>query len=215
MSVTAPGKDADVSATIADLHFEFKGSRTYVHGTDIYNGVADFARKSFGLNELTDINYTLHRIMRTQLRIEARRNERIRRHEATCVELTARAGNDEWQFLLAENGSPVTGRYEYPEDDIVALCDHDPEAKSFSLTAPTPFTDIEVVVAMNKGLVQKLFPDAPGKWFFTKLEMARYERQTPYARLELTLVRNLGLKLTKTRIVRDGHELGHIYFSIV
>lgn len=204
-----------MSATIADLHFEFKGSLTYVHGADICNGIADVARNSFGLNELTDINYTLHRIMRTQLRIEARRNERIRRHEATGVECQCRCGNDEWQFLLSENGQPVTGRYDYSEDAIVALCDHDPEAKSFSLTAPTPFTDIEVVVAMNKGLVQKLFPTAPGTWLFTKLEMARYERQAPYVRLELTLVRNLGLKLTKTRIVRDGHELGHIYFSIV
>jgi len=213
--VIVAGKDFSVSVTTADLQFQFKGSRTYVHGTDIYNGIADFARNSLGLNELTDINYTLHRIMGIQLRIEAFRNETFRRRSDTCVDFQCRSGSDEWQFLLAENGQPVTGRYEYPEDDIVALCQCNPAAKTFTLTQATPFSDIEVIVAMNKGLVQKLFPDASGKWFFTRLEMNRYEQKSPYTRIELTLVRNLGLKLTKTRVVRDGRDLGNIYFSIV
>jgi len=199
----------------AELEFKFKGSRTYVHGTDIYNGIADFARNQFGLDELSDINYTLHRIMKTQLRIEAFKNEKVRRRDDTCVDFQCRSGNDTWQFLLAENGKPVTGRYEYPEDDIVALCTCDLNAKNISLTKATPFTDIEVIVAMNKGLVQQLFREAPGKWFFTKLEMNRFERKSQYANLTLTLVRNLGLKLTKTCVVMDGRELGHIYFSIV
>ena len=49
------------------LKFCFKGSRTYIHGTDIYNTVINLLRKEFAGN--TGIDLTFHNIANHNLNL--------------------------------------------------------------------------------------------------------------------------------------------------
>lgn len=196
-----------------DINFKFKGSRTYVHGTDIYNMVVKFAREEIGLKQIANIKYTLHKVMRTNLKLEFLKNERIPKRSNTSVVFLCNDGSDQYQFLLEENNQPVVGNYEYDEDSIVDVSVFNKDKKTIELFTQLDYTEIELIVALNKGLLNLEFPDGPGKWYLTKIELKEYFYKRDYKSILLKLERNLNFKLTKTKIEIDGIEVGHIYFS--
>ncbi len=195
-----------------DLEFLFKGGRPYVHGTDIYNKVASFASKELQIKKIKDITYSLHQVMQTGLHIDIYR-ERTSRQDNTSVVFSFKDGENFYELHLSENGQEITDGYEYPENSIVDACSVHMEQQSIELTTEQPFTDIELLVAMNKGLLNTLFPDGPMKWYFTKLELTGYQEKSSFNSLRLELKRNLQFKLTKTAVIMDGQPLGFIYFS--
>ena len=195
------------------LDFKFKGSRTYVHGTDIYNAIIEYAREKMGLEDISNIRYTLHKVMRTNLDMEIYINERVPKKPETAVVFLCESGGAKYQFMLHENHREITGRYEYDEDGIVKDCLLNREGQLLELTDKTPYSDIELIVAINKAMMNLLFPDGPGKWYFTKLELEKAVGKTDYSSIKTRLIRNLNFKLTKSEVFIDGVLRGYIYFS--
>lgn len=195
------------------MNFKFKGTRNYVHGTDIYNAIANFATEQLALVELKDIHYTLHKVMRKNLSIEVFKNERVPKRKNTAIVFLCRSENDYYQFMLQENDQDVKGSYEYDENAIVEDCKYDPDKKTLELTDAKTYTDIELIVALNKRLLNLVFPEGPGKWFFTQLKINEYIKKSNYRNITLKFIKNLNFKLTKSQITIDGKEIGHIFFS--
>lgn len=202
-------------AEFHDLEFQFKGKRDYVHGTDIFNEVCRFAVETLNVASIVGIEMNLHKIMRTNLKVEVLDDPGAKKRDDTCVTFSFTSAGVRRKLFLSENGAPVEGRYPYPEEDIINASALDVEQRSFKLSRACGYSDIEIFVAMNKGLLDELFPSHGGKWYFTKLELAERRGKTGFDNIELKLIKNVGLKLTKSSITVDGRNLGNIFFSLV
>lgn len=194
------------------IEFQFKGARDYIHGTDMFSRMIE---PSHLPSMLENIRFTVHDFVRTPVcrlystNIKGTLND----VENICARCQFDiGGNTYWLALTQDSGDAVSGgRYEYDEDRIIRLCVMQDEG--IVLTQSSPFTFIENVVAMNKHMHQQLFPDAVGKWIFTRIDLSRScnDREN----LSLQFKHNMNYRLTKSDVLINGEKVGDIYFSLV
>lgn len=189
---------------IRRLSFCFKGSRDYVQGPDIVTAVLN----QFPAEEITDLDFKFNGIVSTNLDlIEDCKAE----HAKVNVRLTV---NGEPKSLqLIESGQAIECRYEFDEGQIVECCNLDMAAQSVELRNPTTYTFCENFVAMNKHLLQNLYPQEKGKWYFTRLEQ-KYPIDDD-ALITVRLIKNFNFRLTKSDILISNEVVGSVYFTMV
>ncbi len=186
------------------LNFCFKGNRAYAHGTDIVAALF----KQFADSDLSAIDLKFNGITHTNLDVV----DGIDNSEAK-VNIRWLEGGSEKHYQLVENGEPIECRYEYDEDNIIAKTSIDLDSQTIRLGAVTGFTLCENLVAMNKYLLQSLYPDEKGKWYFTRLEQTKLISDD--ALIEVELIKNFNFRLTKSDILLDGKVIGSVYFTMV
>ncbi len=189
-----------------DLDFCFKGSRTYVHGTDIFTMLTE----TFG-KHIKKLDIAFHGITVNNMTFSATKPENKE------VKVTFRClDNDKKRILFGiENRSGIDCRYEYLEENIVKNSIVNIAKENIVLNTKTGYTFIEHVVAMNKALLETLYVDISGKWYFTRLQLQDPIEMSDVASLQLVLKSNFQFKLTKTAIIVNEQEVGFIYFSLI
>lgn len=192
-----------------NLKFCFKGKRTYVHGTDTYDKLIELLSDKF-LDGKFDLSF--HGVAKKNIVLvtEKPKDENRLKFVCRCTDLD---GNKNILFGL-ENNVDIECRYEYPEEDIYALSTLDLKNKTAGLIKNSSYSFIENTVAMNKYLLENLFPKADGKWYFTRLQLKSIPNDEQYP-LKLELKANFNFKLTKTEIFINNKSIGFIYFSLV
>jgi hypothetical protein len=190
------------------LEFCFKGSRNYVHGTDIFNKVIKQLKNEM-LNKKIDLSF--HGIARTNIDLvnEKPDNEKLIKF---AIKFINKDNKKEVMYGI-ENGKKIECRYEYPEENIYNLSNLNLEKKEVVLNKDTSFSFIENIVALNKYLLVNLFSNANGKWYFTRLQLK--ENIDSNYPLKLILKGSFNLKLTKTEILIADKSIGFIYFSLI
>jgi len=193
-----------------NLEFCFKGARTYVHGTDIYNAMLDLLKNK----EMQQTNFDLsfHGIAKTNIEISQNQPE----NEDLLKFAFKYLDQDSNKKVLygIENNIPIECKYEYPEEDICNLSELNLDNKEVVLAENSSFTFIENTVAINKYLLENLFPNINGKWYFTRLQVKEFISENHYP-IKLILKANFNFKLTKTEIFIDDKSVGFIYFSLL
>lgn len=191
-----------------NLDFCFKGSRTYVHGTDIFNKTADLLKDKMK-NEKIDLSF--HGVAKTNIDLisEKPENEELLKF---AIKFTDNSGNRDVLYAV-ENGLEIKCRYEYPEENICKLSSLDLENKKVILDNDSSYSFVENSVALNKYLLENLFPEVDGKWYFTRFQLNKIPENKYPLRLELRA--NFNFKLTKTEIFIGEKSIGFIYFSLV
>jgi len=198
---------------VYNLDFCFKGNRTYVHGTDIFNKTLDLFTTQLGYKEIKNIDISFHHIATQNLTFLS---DYTGDGNDLKVTIKFKEGDNTHRFFAVENGIDVNCRYEYPEENIVQASVFDLPKNQVTLQKPLDFSFIEKIVAMNKGLLEKLFDAVDGKWYFTRLQ--HNDAMTDNAstgKISLTFKSNFNFKLTKTAVTVDDKEIGFIYFSLV
>ena len=186
------------------LNFCFKGARQYVHGTDI---VATLL-KTMADKSLTQIDLKFNGITKTNLDlVEGQESDQAK------VNIRWLEQGQEKQYQLVENGELIDCRYEYNEDLIIEKNTLDLEAQTIHLNESTGFTLCENFVAMNKHLLQRLFPEEIGKWYFTRLEQTMLIDDD--ALISVKLIKNFNFRLTKSDILLNDETIGSVYFTMV
>jgi hypothetical protein len=195
-----------------DFPWRNKGGRDYLHATDMHDLVCQ-ALIDAGYPPLRQIDMTVHRVAREGLTGVLADAPAASREAAAVFQFSA--GDRKLVLSLLPNGEPITRRDPYPEDEIAAACRIDLDARRVELGHLAGFSTIEKIVAMNKLLLQRLFPEADGKWFFAKLKLneSLWGRELPS--LQLRFETHLDFTLTRTAITADGESLGRIFFSLV
>jgi len=188
----------------------FKGSRDYLHGTDIYNKVITVLNENN--SAVSEIDIAFHSLARTQLMLTTNQPVAGESIAATCAYNTS---SKRQRVYLVETGFQVTQRYPYPEDEIVSQMVVNLEENYGELLVNPPFTDIEIWIAMTKSLHQKVFPQLSGKWLFVRGRFARYTEHSQAMARRISIVSCFNNKLTKSEATLDGCKVGEIYFSIV
>lgn len=189
---------------IQKLNFCFKGNRTYIHGTDVMVALVEY----FVDKELEEIDVKFHGISETNLQL-------IDGDELTNakVNISLLVDGKEQMFQMVESGEEIGCRYEYDEDALVHHCQVDIDKQQVHLSAITGYSFYENFVAMNKLLLQSLYPEAEGKWYFTRIEQEKLIRDE--ALITVKLIKNFNFRLTKSEILLDGEKLGSVYFTMV
>jgi hypothetical protein len=189
-----------------DLNFCFKGSRTYIHGTDIFTKITDIFN-----SDITKIDISFHGITFHNVTLSTQKPA------DSEIKIIFRCLDNGNKIILygIENHSNVDCRYAYIEEKIVENSSIDLEGENIKLNTPSEYNFIEHVVAMNKALLESLYNDVEGKWYFTRLQLQEKLDMEIITSLVLTLKSNFQFKLIKTAIVVNKKEVGFIYFSLI
>jgi len=190
------------------LKFCFKGNRTYVHGTDIFNKVTELLK-----NDIKDekIDLSFHGIASTNLNLvpEKPKNEKLLKFAIKFIDK-----NENKNVLYGiENSKSIECKYEFEEEDICKLSNLDLQNQKVTLDNTSSYSFVENSVALNKYLLKSLFPYANGKWYFTRFQLNEIPESLYPLKLELKA--NFNFKLTKTEILIDNKSVGFIYFSLI
>jgi len=191
------------------LKFCFKGDRTYVHGTDIYNKIVELLSSQIK-NEKFDLSF--HGIARKNIDLVSQMPE----HESSLKFVCKYVGVNNHKNILygVENSIDIECRYKYPEEDICNLSELNLQNQEVILEENSSFSFAENTVAINKYLLENLFPNVQGKWYFTRFQIKNKPSSDMYP-LKLILKANFNFKLVKTEILIKDKSIGFIYFSLV
>lgn len=187
-----------------DFQLQYKGSRNYLHGSDIYNAIDDALRTRFGGHL---IRLTFKHFARNQCRL--------------MLEKTDNAGNiigqGNWSadsgelhhFWLYETDCPVIDSYPYDEDAITASACIDGAIITGSHN--NHYSVIENIIALTKRLNYTLSPDVKGKWLFGQLDL---KQNFPDNWQQICVERTVcvGNNFSRNRILIDGTDYGEIRF---
>jgi len=187
-----------------NLKLCFKGGRNYVHGSDIVSALL----KEMESRLITNIDLKFNGIASTQLDlVDGDTNEQAK------VNIRWFENGQESIYQLIENGKPIDCRFEYDEEQIIQRTKLDLDSQSIVLQQPTGYTLCENFVAMNKFLLQSLFPDVQGKWYFTRLEQNGLVIEN--ALITVKLIKNFNFRLVKSDVLVENIVIGSIYFTMV
>jgi hypothetical protein len=194
------------------IEFQFKGTRNYIQGPDIFNAMIGVGGNA---TELSNIRFSVHDFVRTPI---CRIYEGSSKEEINSVQdIRARCqfdvhGISRWLALTQYSGDAASGkRNDYDEARVVSQCRM--EGEGVTLVRQSPFTFVETIVSMNKHMHQQLFPEVAGKWIFTRIDLQN--GCVAQEKLALQFRHNMNYRLTKSDILADDKKIGDLYFSLV
>jgi hypothetical protein len=194
------------------IEFQFKGSRSYIQGPDIFNAMIG---EGGAAAELSNIRFSVHDFVRTPIcRIyQGSSKEEINSVHDICARCQFDVdGITRWLVMTQDSGDAASGkRNDYDEARVVGLCRM--EGEGITMVGQSPFTFIETIVSMNKHMHQQLFPEVAGKWIFTRIDLE--QGCMAQEKLALQFRHNMNYRLTKSDILVDGKKIGDLYFSLV
>lgn len=186
-----------------DLNFCFKGTRDYIHGTDIYTKLAEQYQNA------KNIDIAFHGIAIKNLTFYREKPKEAIKTTFRCLE-----NKNKIKLFGVENILNIDCRHEYLEEKIIHNSTVDISKENITLNSQTEYSFIEHIVAMNKALLEALY-DINGKWYFTRLQLKESISMSDISSLQLILKSNFQFKLTKSSIVVNNTEIGFIYFSLI
>lgn len=195
-----------------ELDLCFKGDRTYLHGTDVYEA---------GVSRLRDLypridgrcRFTFHRVAKQPLAVVvAPFGPAGTRPEGCVAEMHVSGGADEASAWFVERDGAVGCRYDYDEDAVVRDCTL--RGNEISMGEPPPVRSIEALVAMTKRLHYALQKPERGRWLFVRLDLNRLLRADDARGMRVTLGTAARAALTRSDVSVRGEPLGSIFFSV-
>jgi len=200
------------------LDMPFKGSRDYLHGTDMFNIVTKTLKDMFPTRAVEGSNFFLniHAIARHQcdMHLVENSSDPETKPPGTIVAQfgvqSPEAGIQGW---LTETGRPVERRVPYQEETIEAASSM--AGRSIVHAGKSPYTPVEVLVALTKVLHSALYPPSRGRWMLTKLEIGALPLSATIEGMRVELLHNLNNRITKSAFFSGSDLSGHIYFSLV
>ena len=192
------------------LSLPFKGDRTYLHGTDMYDGILAALDDAGGAVK-GRVQFRIYRIARNAVDLLVYDSgEEITRPDNAVASL---AIGDTAAFLV-ETGRQVEHRTIYDDNATDAYAERDGD--SIHLSAAPRLTTIEAIVAITRSLHRTALPSSEKRWMFTGLDLTRPLTPTDASDCTVTIQTRRGVSLTKSAITPASSEpLGHIYFSLV
>ena len=187
------------------LDLKFKGSRTYLHGTDMVDKILALCP------ELENFSVRIQKIATRQLRAVVMDEPNPSRAEMTAI-IRGHIREREIIIGIEEICDEVpSGNYAYNDAKVVEKAEIDTLSKTARMLRRSEFSTIEQCVALQKTLLVSYFADPSIHWYFTRLKVLRLPEK--FDLLSLRLTQGLGKNLVRSSIAIDGIELGDIYFS--
>jgi hypothetical protein len=197
-----------------NFNFCFKGDRTYVHGSDIYNSITKYL-KANNTAPIGPVELSIHRLMTHNMVGEIMGAEQSLLSLSPPVIYRFTVEGVPKTFFLSETDKRVDCRYEYDEESITRPSQVSADQNYITVHNKTPYSSIEVIIALNKKLVQAVFAGEKGKWLFTKLLLKGPLPEVSDAIFTVTFSGGLSHRLTRSKVAIDGAYCGEIFFTLV
>lgn len=194
------------------LELPFRGERSYLHGTDLYQAMV--AALGSGL-PAGPVSITFHHLLKHQPDLVCSKESLLHLREDPAFRGEARfgSGSSVLNGALMESDRPVTGRKACNEGEVASAAIVDEAAKTATLIEPATGCLIEQIVFLNKHLHLKMLPHLSPKWLFARLELLKPLAEESPRELVITLKQVLGNRFTRSEISADGQRAGFISFS--
>lgn len=188
----------------------FRGSRDYVHSTDIYEEIVSGANLA---NLLPSGRIDLH----IRRKILSRPIYQFTREAFAGEEDAAYArielSGSEWLVRVINTAHPVEVSKAYDEQQIfdASLI----EGNSISLRQNIGMRPIEVATALSVKLHKTLFPPRPlQRWLLGRLNVSRPldERDAEFMAIEIE--RRIGKNITRARVIAEDGAIGSLTFML-
>lgn len=133
-----------------DIELRFKGDRTYIRGTDVYDAAVSQSRELYpGIDGRC--RFMFHRIAKRPLAaVLGPFDVGVARPKGCVAEMHVRGGADEASVWFVERFGAVGCRYDCNEDAVVRDCTLG--GNEIGMGEPPPVGAIEALVAMTKRL---------------------------------------------------------------
>lgn len=190
----------------------FRGTRNYVHSTDIYAELIAGAIK-FGLTEvsgLVELRFSSAIVSQPVFHFAP---EAFRPPAQAAATFKLGSGRQTQSGFILTRDAPVTRRVIYDEGPIWSAASSDGD--TIRITSDTGMKPIEVVTAL--AVLQHKLAIAPPddkRWLLTRLSLRRPLIPRDAAWLEITLDRVLARTMTKSTIKAEDGILGTLDFSL-
>ena len=196
------------------LDLPFKGSRQYVHGTDILDKIMELIDER-NMGELRDIEYSMHKQTSNNLRLQYETDAPdVAEKDIVAVLRMNAAGRLAHFSIRLDKGEPEA-RIAYDESIIVAKCDIDKKMRCITLNGSvSKFSPIEILVAMNKALhLATLKKTEDSIWLFCRWQSPQWPLPDNLTGVKIHLIQTLGTRLTRADAVIDSRLIGQLFFS--
>ncbi|MCH3701432.1 hypothetical protein [Campylobacter lari] len=193
---------------LKELKFDFKENRNYIHGADIYNTILSI----YGDNIASNFELSFHNIAYNNLILTDTKPDDLKDLRFICS-FTAKDSLVYCLYGIDNQFSKPTFSRSYPEENITKNTTINHNEKSIILNNASNFTYMEEIVALNKHLMNNIFPQIQGKWYFTKLQLQNIPLEKSYP-IKIVFKSNFNFLIIKSEIYFDNKLLGFIYFSL-
>jgi len=194
------------------VHFRFKGKRTYVHGTDIYGNMLDIVHDFFGQYP-TSVKGSFHLLLENNGIFRIYESDEPLGIEQFTAIFSIIVKGKAYQVVLFDAGTSISVSYEYDERKV--LKNMVLKNEIITMHFKPIYTYMEQLVSMTKKLHLAIYPEAKGKWLFTKIQINDAVDNALYSdkALNVKAERNFQNKLTQCSIRLDDKLIGYIFFS--
>jgi len=189
-----------------------RGSRNYVHGTDIYESIL-LGAEQLGLGS-PDGRVSIHirRRMNSQPAFTYIVADEFETAEHRPCEFLLSVSGTLSIGWLEETGHPVAGNRDYDECAIRSCSTL--EGESIRVTSQPSASAIEVVTSLATHMHEKLFPADPGtKWWAVRLEFDRPLCAADIPSMRIGIEQKLGKRLTRSHVSAGDERIGTLHFS--
>ncbi|EAK0950613.1 hypothetical protein I4Q68_000734 [Campylobacter lari] len=193
---------------LKELKFDFKENRNYIQGPDIYNTILSI----YGDNIASNFELSFHNIAYNNLILTDTKPDDLKDLRFICS-FTAKDSLVYCLYGIDNQFSKPTFSRSYPEENITKNTTINHNEKSIILNNASNFTYMEEIVALNKHLMNNIFPQIQGKWYFTKLQLQNIPLEKSYP-IKIVFKSNFNFLIIKSEIYFDNKLLGFIYFSL-
>lgn len=180
------------------MHFQYKGKRTYVHGSDFYNKVSAILGKEEYINDIS-------------FRQVTNKNCYLKSAAEDTDIVAGIVKTNQQQYVLVESKEAASGSYEFDEEALVNSASV--QENVITMEKQESHTLIENVIAMTKKLNYSVNPEVNGKWLFGQLKL-----ELPFPDAQHTIViestRRIPKRFSENTITIDSKQYGTIIFIV-
>lgn len=191
----------------------YRGTRTYLHGTDLYTASTALVAAAAGSSRITAFDVRYPRFTRGKGVFRLVEGEADHAQWATSsVRIQART--EDGRHLTgwyAEIDKPAADRRDNFEKSIVAATRLESNTARYVGEPGPPL--IEIIVFLTKTLLLNLFPDGPGKWVFTALRSGDLLPAEDASDVAIVLESAVGARAACCSVMIGGRKFGDIYFG--
>lgn len=197
-------------------NFVYLEQRRYIQGASMTHGLIE-AVNSWSLGSVERVQVNVRSLLKEQGRYELFHSENGKEYlekEYNAI-FRVKCGNDMYTVGLKGRGEPVSTSEPYDEEKLIKNFEIIKDRKSATLMLHPDAMVVNIIIALNKKLVNTLFPsEGYGQWFLARYDLA-WEKICLInpAILEIEVVGTIGASNTNSAIRLGGEPVGSIYFS--
>jgi len=196
-----------------NIKFIFKDRRNYVQGPDIYDGILETVKDLFEEYPI-EITGSFHRLLNTNGICRIYHDSDEIKYEGTSANFSFKLKNKTYHATILDSYSTISSRREYDEKQIIK--GHNVNDNCVALTVKSNYSYMEQIVAITKLLHLHLYPEASGKWLFTKIQIRDFTDPIQFIGHQCKVFnkRHFNYILTQNSIYIDNTPIGNIWFSL-